>query len=326
MSKLGSSVFVVALAYLIAVAPTRGEDVLITQYKADPSGAPYGVAIEKGFFKQAGIDITGVISGAGGGTSVRSAIASSLGFGDVSPAPVISAIGQGQDIKMVNLGSRSLADNVVIVMPNSPIKSVKELKGKKFAISNPKSLGEMTAVLVFEQAGLQPDDVQRVALGGLSGALTALENGVVDATSIPGILFMMRGGESKYRVLLGPKELPLLPPAVGMATGDLTKNHADKLRALLAGRRAGVKFIYEHTQEAIDILAKVYEPLPPKDVATLVHQLVEAKFWSEGQIELQGLQNAVRAMKYVGSLEHDVDLNKMIDTSFLPSDLQAVKK
>jgi NitT/TauT family transport system substrate-binding protein len=316
----------VVAAICLAAMPLHAEDVLVTQYKADPSGAPYGVAIDKGFFKQAGIDITGVISGAGGGTSVRAAIASELGFGDVSPAPVIAAIEQGEDIKIVNLGSRSLADNVVIVMPNSPIKSVKELKGKKFAISNPKSLGEMTAVLVFEQAGLKPNDVQRVALGGLSGALTALENGVVDATSIPGILFMMRGGESKYRVLLGPKDLPLLPPAIGIATGTLMKQHPDKLRALLAGRREGVKFIYQHTPDAITILSKVYAPLPPKDVDTLVKQLVEAKFWSEGQIEMQGLQNAVRAMKYVGSLDHDVDLNKMIDTSFLPSDLQAVKK
>src|SRR5204862_4333601 len=178
-----SRITIVAVTALFAfsVAPVAAEDVLITQYKADPSGAPYGVAIEQGFFKKAGIDGTGVISGAGGGTSVRSAIASDLGYGDVSPAPVIAAIEQGQDIKIVAQGSRSLADNVVIVMPNSPIKSVKDLKGKKFAISNPKSLGEMTAVLVFEQAGLKPDDVQRVALGGLSGALTALENGVVDA-------------------------------------------------------------------------------------------------------------------------------------------------
>src|SRR5436190_2150750 len=323
-----SRITIVAVTALFAftLAPAVAEDVLITQYKADPSGAPYGVAIEQGFFKKAGIDVTGLISGAGGGTSVRSAIVSDLGYGDVSPAPVIAAIEQGQDIKIVAQGSRSLADNVVIVMPNSPIKSVKDLKGKKFAISNPKSLGEMTAVLVFEQAGLKPDDVQRVALGGLSGALTALENGVVDATSIPGILFLSRGGESKYRVLLGPKDLPLLPPAIGMASGDLIKKHPDKLRALLAGRRAGVKFIYEHTPDAIKILSKVYEPLPPKDVGTLVNQLVDAKFWSEGQIEMQGLQNAVRAMKYVGSLEKDIDLGKMIDTSFLPSDLQAVQQ
>jgi NitT/TauT family transport system substrate-binding protein len=106
MSKIMSSLVLVAVL-IASAAPALAEDALVTQYKADPSGAAFAVAIEKGFFKQAGIDITGVISGAGGGTSVRSAIASDLGFGEVSPAPVISAIEQGQDIKIVYLGSRS---------------------------------------------------------------------------------------------------------------------------------------------------------------------------------------------------------------------------
>ena len=70
MSKITIGIAVTAL-FAFSVAPVAAEDVLITQYKADPSGAPYGVAIEQGFFKKAGIDITGVISGAGGGTSVR---------------------------------------------------------------------------------------------------------------------------------------------------------------------------------------------------------------------------------------------------------------
>ena len=141
---------------LAAPVPAMAEDILVTQYKADPSGAPYGVGIEKGFFKKAGVDITGVISGEGGGSSVRAVIASDLGYGETSPAGIISAILEGQDIKIVDIGSRSLADNVIIVMPNSPIKTMADLKGKKFAISNPKSLGEMTAVIAAEKVGLDP--------------------------------------------------------------------------------------------------------------------------------------------------------------------------
>jgi NitT/TauT family transport system substrate-binding protein len=303
-------------------APAFAEDILVTQYKADPSGAAYGVGIAKGFFKAAGIDITGVINGEGGGGSVRALIASDLGYGETSPAAGIAAIAQGQDLKIVDIGSRSLADNVIIVMPNSPIKTMADLKGKKFGISNPKSLGEMTAVIAAEKVGLNPNDVQRVALGNLSGALTALENGVVDATSIPGILFMMRGGESKYHVIMGPKDLPLLPPAAGFATGDLMKNHPDKLRALLAGRREAVKFIYEHTADAAKILEQVYAPLPPADVDTMMKDLVEAKFYSEGRIEMPLLETTVRAMKYVGVLDNDIDLSKFYDASFLPPDLQ----
>ena len=99
---------------LCLAAPFRAsaEDVLVTQYKADPSGAPFAVAIAKGFFKKAGIDITDVISGAGGGASVRAAMASALGYGDVSPAPVLAAIDQGQDLRIVNIGSRLLDLNV----------------------------------------------------------------------------------------------------------------------------------------------------------------------------------------------------------------------
>jgi len=264
-----------------------------------------------------------VISGAGGGTSVRNAIASELGYGEVSPAPVITAIQQGQDIKIVNIGSRTL-DLSLIVMPNSSIKSIQDLKGKKFGISNPRSLGEMMAVMVLEKAGLKSEDMPRVALGSLGGALTALEKGAVDATAIPSILLRSRG-PGKYRVVIGPEELPRLPPAIGIATTDLMKKRPDQLRALLAGRREGVKFIYQNTDEAVKILTKVYEPLPAADVASLVKELVAAKFWSEGEMEMELLTNTVRAMRYVGLIEKEPDLNAMIDLSFLPPDLQKKK-
>ncbi len=122
-SRLPVIVFALCIA---APLPALAEDVLVTQYKADPSGAPYGVAIEKGFFKKAGVDITGVISGEGGGSSVRATIASELGYGETSPAGIIAAITEGQGIKIVDIGSRSMASNVIIVMPNSPIKSMKD--------------------------------------------------------------------------------------------------------------------------------------------------------------------------------------------------------
>ena len=321
MTLRSIGIIIAALGFA-AASPAQAEDLLVTQYKNDPSGAPYGIALEKGFFKAHGLDITGIISGAGGGSSVRNAIASDLGYGDVTAAPVIAAAEQGQDVKIVGMTSRSLADLVLIVMPDSPLKNPADLKGKKFGISNPKSLGEMMGVLVMEQAGLKQGDVQMTALGSLSGALTALENGVVDVTSIPVVLFRTRGGESKYRVLVSPKDLPLIPSQLGMATGKAMKEWPDKLRAIQAARREGTKFIYDHTDEAIEILSKVYAPLPPSEVGIMVKQLVEAKFWSEGRIEMPLLEQTVHAMKGVGMLQKDVDLKKIVDSSFLPPDLQ----
>ena len=319
---LGTLLVAVSLA---ATAPAQAEDIVITQYKADPSGAPYGVAIAKGIFKKHGVDITDVISGEGGGTSVRNVIASALGYGETSPAPVISAIMQGQDLKIVNFGTRSLASNVVIVMPNSPIKTIQDLKGTKWGISNAKSLGEMTAVLTIEKAGLKPEDVQRVALGNLQGALTALENGVVQVTSVPGILYRSRGNDKKYRVILQPRDLPLMTPGIGIASGDLMKKNPDKLRRIIAARREAVKFLYANPKESGEILAKVWAPLPPDAVQTLLNELLDAKFYSEGGIEREPMVNVVRAMKFTQMIDKDVDINSMIDTSFLPDDLKTVK-
>ena len=313
----------VILAFgLAATYPAGAEDLLVTQYKNDPSGAPYAIALEKGFFKKAGIDITDVVAGAGGGSSVRNAMATTIGYGDVTAAPVIAAADQGQDVKIVSFTSRSLADLVVIVMPNSPLKTAKDLKGKKIGISNPKSLGEMMSVLVMEQAGLHQGDTQMVALGSLGGALTAMESGAVDATSIPVILFRMRGGESKYRVLVGAKDLPLLPSQLGIATGKAMKENAAQLRAIQAARIEATKFIYEHTDEAIKILSKIYEPLPADQVAAMVKELVEVKFWSDGPMDEKLLQNTVRAMKYVKMIDKDIDVKSLYNSAFLPANLQ----
>jgi ABC-type nitrate/sulfonate/bicarbonate transport system substrate-binding protein len=107
-----------------------------------------------------------------------------------------------------------------------------------------------------------------------------------------------------------------------MATSKAIKESPDKLRSIQLARREGTKFIYENTDEAIQILSKLYAPLPPKDVATMVKELVEAKFWTEGRIEMPLLEQTVHAMKGVGMLEKDVDLKKIVDSSFLPADLQ----
>jgi ABC-type nitrate/sulfonate/bicarbonate transport system substrate-binding protein len=94
-----------------------------------------------------------------------------------------------------------------------------------------------------------------------------LEKGTVDATAIPAILLRTRGA-GKYRVVIGPKDLPRLPPAIGIATTALMQKRPARLRALIAGRREAVQFIYQHPDEATKILSKVYAPIAPDDVAS----------------------------------------------------------
>ncbi len=73
-------------------------------------GVPFAVALDKGYFKQNGVDVTGFITSEGGGTSVRNAMASEIPYGEVALPAAIAAIKQGVPITIVHSGVQSVAD------------------------------------------------------------------------------------------------------------------------------------------------------------------------------------------------------------------------
>ena len=59
----------------VVVATAGAEELAIGNYGVSANGMPFGVALAKGYFKDEGIDVTGLISSAGGGTSLRNMLA-----------------------------------------------------------------------------------------------------------------------------------------------------------------------------------------------------------------------------------------------------------
>lgn len=310
-----------AAAVVLAAAPAHAEDIVITQFGVAFAGNPFAIGIDGGYFKRAGVNLTGVIAGAGGGTSVRNVMASELGYGEVVLSAAIAAIQEGQDIRVVNIGARSVADVVVVVKPDSSIRSLKDLEGKKIGFSNPKSLSEILAIMAIEKGGLKADQAQRVALGSLGGALTALEKGAVDSAITMQVVWHQRA--DKLRVLLDAgRDLPPMVQSVGIATGDLMRKNPEKLRAIIAARREAVKFMYEKPKEAAKFAHKYFEKVPYAVFERVTETLIKARYWSEGQLEREPMENMARGLKLVGEIKGEIDWTKITDKSFLPKDLQ----
>ena len=72
--------FALALATALLTLPARAETITVTHWGSAFYGAPYAVAMENGFFQKRGVDITGILTSAGGGTSVRNTLAGDLPF------------------------------------------------------------------------------------------------------------------------------------------------------------------------------------------------------------------------------------------------------
>ena len=133
------------------------EDIVVSNYGVSANGMPYAVALEKGFFKQEGADVSGIVTSAGGGTTLRNMLASSSPYAEINPNAVIAAIQQGADIKIVSDNVLTVAEFVWGVKPDSPIHGVADLKGKKIGYTQPRSTSQALATLVLQSAGLKTD-------------------------------------------------------------------------------------------------------------------------------------------------------------------------
>jgi NitT/TauT family transport system substrate-binding protein len=305
----------------LAATSALAEEISVTQYGTSLYGVPYTVALDQGLFKKAGIDITGIIGSAGGGTTVRNILASPTPYGDVAVGAAIAAQAQGLDIVIVNTGTRSVAESSLVTMPDSPVRELKDLVGRKVAVTSPRAVSEMLLLMELRAKDVDATKVQRVASGGYVNGLTMLEQGAVAAATLIEPLAIIR--ESKYRTVVAARDiLPPMTTSVGITTRAFAQAHPDKLRAIIAGRRAGVAALYADPEGTARLIAREYK-LDPEIARRAVTNMIGPRMWSLGEISQEELDRAVDGLRLVGEVKGSVDFSKFIDRSFLPADLQA---
>jgi NitT/TauT family transport system substrate-binding protein len=316
----------IALAFAALPLTVQADELVVSNYGVTTNGMPFAVAMAKGFFKQQGADVTGILSSDGGGTTVRTMLGGNLAYGEINPTATVIAIQQGADLKIVSDNVQTVAEFIWAVKPDSPIKTAADLKGRKIGYTNPRSTSQALAILVLEKAGLKPDDAELVKTGGFGEGIVALDLGAVDITPIPEPLWSKN--KDKYRAVVRASELlPPLDNVVGVTTGKAAAARGDFIRAVIRARRQAVDYMYANPDESGDIIAKAYN-LEPAVARAAVRNLLEShgksgvKYWSGGEINIKALNEMMRAQKIVGALKDDPDWSRIIDESFLPDDLK----
>jgi NitT/TauT family transport system substrate-binding protein len=308
---------------------SHAEELAIGNYGVSANGMPFGVAMAKGYFKEEGLNITGLISSAGGGTSLRNMLAGGgVPYGEVNPGVIVSAILAGADLKIVSDNVLTVAEFVWAVKKDSPIKTIKDIKGKKIGYTNPRSTSQALATMLLQIAGYKPEDAELVKTGGFGEGIAALESGQVDIVPITEPLWSKY--KDKYRaVVVASDVLPPLDNVVGVVTVEMAEKKGDFIRAVIRARRKAVIFMREHPEEAAAIVAKEYN-IEPAVALSAVKNLTTSTtkgvpYWGEGEIHLEGLKRMIEAQRSVGAINGEVDYSKIIDPRFLPDDLKAIK-
>jgi NitT/TauT family transport system substrate-binding protein len=322
LKSLTRLLFFGAMAAVAAFATqSRAETITVTHWGSAFYGAPYAVAMEKGFFKNHGVDITGVLTSQGGGTSVRNTLAGDLPFGEVALPAAIEAINNGVPLRIIGAGSQSIADILWMAKKGSPLHSIEDLVGKKVAFTSPGSVTNMLILMSMKKKGMAPSAMKLVPAGGIGANVSAVLNNAVDSgmSGEP----VWSENEDKLQPVFWPKDLlsPNMMQTVSVTTADYEREGAAKLRAIIAGRQDGVRYIEAHPDEAADITAKAFNG-DPALYRRVFKRYVAIHYWSEGKFDYDSMNLMVEGLQIVGKQKGPVDWSKIIDSSFLPSGLQ----
>ncbi len=223
-------------------------------------GASVGflVAHEKGFYRDAGLDVT-ILAGKGSGTTAQlvASKATQIGFSD--GFVVANSVAKGMAIKTVGTIYRR-DPAAIMVLDESPIKSPKDLEGKSVAMTAGSAQFQQWPAYV-KGAGIDPAKIRIVNIDP-AGVGAALVNGKVDA--IGGYVFSYAPSievraKKKLRIFwFADSGVTIVSNGI-IVHNDLLKSDPDLVRAFVAPAIKG--FIYErqHMDEAIAAVKK-YQP------------------------------------------------------------------
>ncbi len=307
----------IVLSFTLAVGSTRLQEangrIVVGVSTVNVAFLPIYLTQDKGFFKDEGLDVLVVMFNAGA-TNLQAMIG-----GDVQimaggvPETVLARAG-GLDIKNFWAISNVMPFQIY---GRPDMKSLKDGKGKKFAISRFGSLSEFLTRSALRQAGVDPKDVTMVQIGATPARFTTLATGIVDAT----ILWFPVTERAKAAGMNKLYDLKDLYPDwtnVGFVAREnwLAKERDQTIKFLRAYQR-GVKHTRENREDGIRTLRK-YVGLDAGEAGAGYDEYRES-FPLDGRILDAGISATVEQEMETGRLKRKISVKEMIDFSFINS-------
>jgi NitT/TauT family transport system substrate-binding protein len=273
------------------------------------------VGVDQGIFAKYGIDVD--ISSAGGDAKVQQALASaSVDFG-LGSGPSMAFTAKGAPVIAVAAFANEPRNIAIIVGADSPIKTVKDLKGKVVAVTTAGSLTEWLAKQASIQEGLGPDGIKTAALGTFETSLAALRTHQVD-----GIVAAVESGyrleeKKEGRVLIGlEKYAPHFITHVVFARKDLVRDKPDMVERFLKGFFGTIAFMKTHKPETDAVGVRVLDLSPT--VMSRVYDYEISMFNDDGTFDPRAVETLKDSFVGMGTLTDRPKNDQLFTTRFVP--------
>ena len=272
---------------------------------------PIYLAQDKGFFKDEGLDVLVVMFNAGN-TNLQALIGGDVQIMAGGVPETVLARASGVDIR----NFWAISNMMPFQIYGSPnFKSLKESKGKRFAISRFGSLSEFLTRASVRHFGVDPKDVTILQIGATPARFAALSSGAVDATVI-WFPVTEKAKSMGFNLLFDLKELFPDWTNVGFIAREswLAKEKEQTAKFLKAFQR-GVKYTRENREDGIKALRK-YVQMDTAQAAAGYDEYRDS-FPLDGRIAEKGITVAIDQEVEAGRLKRKIPVSEMVDYTFI---------
>lgn len=322
---------VLAAAATAASAQGKGETVVIQDYPGT-TGLTMRVAIAKGYCTNAGITCKlQVIPGAPLG--IQAMLGKSIDAAIGSPEAIIPAVLKGAKVRWIlndyanSVGVLLVGNHVPTPNAGKPFPAwVHDLKGKKVGVTTRGSGVETVVRLMLEKAGMKPDDVTFVAVGGPTTAIPALVNKQVDfaASFEPGGTICEVTKQCKVVWRADTDREPAEMYASNGAgaglylTQEYADAHPDVVAALIKAAHDANKFINDpaNFEELVKISESFFQFQGP-DGDKLTRALLQRQIKTGGHnehVDRTALKATIDYMVKTGQAERAIAVSELVDS------------
>ena len=294
--------------------------IAITWYPVFLYFLPVGVAMDAGIMREAGVEVKEVLGARGGGETVRTMTEGGLVLADAAAAAAILSIIRAEEpLVLVGGGTKSPGDISWVVREDSPIRSIRDLRGRTMSYTSPGSVTEQLATMSLQRAGVPPEEVKRVSAGGIGEGLALLRKGDVEACAMLEPTFSTRGQGT--RILFFAREfVPNYFQTFWLARKRFAEEHGDVLRAFLAARKRGLERTLAEPKAAAALWARLNKQPEELGMTMLrANGVLDGSYHSDGRLLLDGLRTVEEGMRLSGDIDAgaSVPWRRIVDQRFL---------
>ena len=291
-------------------APSHGK-IIVGLSSVNVAFLPVYVTEAKGFFKDEGLDVLLVLFNAGA-TNLQALIGGDVHIMGSAFVETLGGRAAGVDVKNF-WGICNIMPFQLYSQPD--FKSMKQAKGKRFAISRFGSLTDFLTRATLRHFGVDPKEVTILQIGSTPARFAALTAKGVDA-SIVWFPVTEIAKSQGYNKLLDLKEIfPQWPYETFAAKESYLAKEKDQVTKFLRAYQRGIKYTLENKSDAIKIMQK-YVKMDPA-YAPAGYDEYRDSFPLNGQIAEKVIPVVIEQEYETGRIKKKITVEDMVDRSFI---------